>query len=209
MSEKTHLELSALVDGELPRAQAHRMLDAVIGDESLRERWRRYHLVSDALAGRRSEVAGADRLGERIRADLTHEPVLFTPRTRQAFRLGPIAGAALAASVALAAVLTTGSLLEHRPGADVASVTQASPPTRSAAPVSGGAAPARPARGLAVANAGQPRLDATLARMSWNDSRPAVEARLNGYLLNHNEYLAGGVRGMLPYARVVGYDARN
>ena len=44
--------------------------------------------------------------------------------------------------------------------------------------------------------------------MMWADARPAVEARLNGYLLNHNEYLAEGVRGMLPYARVVGYDTR-
>jgi hypothetical protein len=50
---------------------------------------------------------------------------------------------------------------------------------------------------------------AALTRMTWNDAAPAVEKRLNGYLLNHNEYLSGGVRGLLPYARVVGYDPRN
>jgi hypothetical protein len=81
--------------------------------------------------------------------------------------------------------------------------TAAMPDTAAA-----GASGARPTAPLAArSNKGVPRTERT--RMTWNDARPAVEARLNAYLLNHNEYLAGGVRGMLPYARVVGYDARD
>ena len=45
-----------------------------------------------------------------------------------------------------------------------------------------------------------------LARMTWNDAAPAVTNRLNGYLVTHNEYLSNGMRGMLPYARIVAYD---
>ena len=40
----------------------------------------------------------------------------------------------------------------------------------------------------------------------WNVS-PEVEARLNGYLVNHSEYVGYGMQGMLPYARIVSYDS--
>jgi len=65
--------------------------------------------------------------------------------------------------------------------------------------------PPAPEPGVADAARGTPEALAA-TRLTWNDARPGVEARLNGYLLTHNEYLAGGVRGMLPYARIVGYD---
>ena len=41
--------------------------------------------------------------------------------------------------------------------------------------------------------------------LRWNVQQPAVERRLNTYLLQHNEVLRNGMRGMLPYARIVGY----
>ena len=40
----------------------------------------------------------------------------------------------------------------------------------------------------------------------WNES-PEVAARLNGYALNHTEYVGYGMHGMLPYARIRGYDS--
>jgi len=45
-----------------------------------------------------------------------------------------------------------------------------------------------------------------LGTLQW-DAQPEVEARLNGYLVSHSEYLGNGMRGMLPYARIVGYDS--
>lgn len=42
--------------------------------------------------------------------------------------------------------------------------------------------------------------------MHWDVSRPGLEARLNGYLVTYSEYMGNGVRGMLPYARIVAYD---
>jgi hypothetical protein len=39
-----------------------------------------------------------------------------------------------------------------------------------------------------------------LTRMTLNDTRPEVEERLNSYLLDHSEYLANRMRGMLPHA---------
>ncbi len=42
----------------------------------------------------------------------------------------------------------------------------------------------------------------------WNVGQPALEARLNGYLVNHSEYVGYGMGGMFPYARIVGYARR-
>ena len=44
--------------------------------------------------------------------------------------------------------------------------------------------------------------------MRWNVSQPTIESRLNGYLVNHSEYLGNGMQGMHPYARIVGYNER-
>jgi sigma-E factor negative regulatory protein RseA len=44
--------------------------------------------------------------------------------------------------------------------------------------------------------------------MRWNISQPTIESRLNGYLVNHSEYLGNGMQGMHPYARIVGYNER-
>ena len=42
------------------------------------------------------------------------------------------------------------------------------------------------------------------ALLRWDVGEPAIETRLNSYLVHHNEFLD---RGMLPYARIVSYDA--
>ncbi len=188
--------VSALADGELAPAQARRTLDALLDDPELRALWRRQHLVGAVLAGQREPVAGGDDLAERVRAALDAEPTVLPVRRGVTWRLP--GALAVAASAAVLAVLVAFGL--------------AGEPERAAAPAISAADPL-PAAPLAVATRDPAPADATpsaaTTRMTWNDAGPGVEARLNGYLLNHNEYLAGGVRGMLPYARVVGYDGRN
>ena len=44
-------------------------------------------------------------------------------------------------------------------------------------------------------------------RRPRSDAAPDAEARLNVYLVNHNEYAGNGVRGVLPYVRIVGYQS--
>lgn len=197
--------LSALVDGELTRAQAERVLDAVLRDPELREQWRRHHLIGAVLSGQTAAPRYADGIAERVAAVLAADAAprgpRYSPRYRRAWR-----PAALAASLAVLAVVVGLHLADGGRDGDTLPTEQATaamPDTAAA-----GASGARPTAPLAArSNKGVPRTERT--RMTWNDARPAVEARLNAYLLNHNEYLAGGVRGMLPYARVVGYDARD
>jgi sigma-E factor negative regulatory protein RseA len=41
------------------------------------------------------------------------------------------------------------------------------------------------------------------------DTGPALESRLNNYLVNHNEYASmNSVHGVLPYVRMVGYEPK-
>ena len=54
-----------------------------------------------------------------------------------------------------------------------------------------------------IATASEP---AIMAGNRWNVS-PEVEARLNAYLVNHSEYVGYGMQGMMPYARILGYDS--
>lgn len=41
----------------------------------------------------------------------------------------------------------------------------------------------------------------------WDRLQPTVEARVQAYFLQHNEVTRNSVRGMLPYARLVGYES--
>ncbi len=45
------------------------------------------------------------------------------------------------------------------------------------------------------------------AAIRWDVARPAVEDRLNSYLVHHSEYQSAPMHGMLPYVRVVGYNS--
>lgn len=199
--------LSALVDGELTRSQAERVLDAVVRDPGLREQWRRHHLIGAVLSGQAAVPTYAQDVAGRVAAALAVDAAPKGPRYPPRYRRAWLPGA-LAASLAVLAVVAGLHLTDERRDTDTLSPEHA----RAAVPDeatagTGGAQPTAPPLAARSSTDVVQRTERT--RMTWNDTRPAVEARLNAYLLNHNEYLAGGVRGMLPYARVVGYDARD
>ena len=205
--------LSAWVDGELPEARAVRLLESVSADPRLREEWRRHHHASALISG--DATLPADDLAERVRAALDAEPVPMAPRPRTVARPGR--GLALvAACMAVAAVVVTLGLQDGPDAPEPIRTVEAPkeaiestvPATVTVAAAT--ATTASPPETTVAQRSDEAVADpAALTRLTWNDARPGVEKRLNGYLLNHHEYLAGGVRGMLPYARIVGYDSRN
>lgn len=69
-------DISALLDDELEPGQAGRMIDALRRDRELREAWRIYHLIGDAM--RHSPCCEID-LSEKVMARLEQEPVLLAP----------------------------------------------------------------------------------------------------------------------------------
>jgi len=169
-NEDIRERLSALMDGELQPGEAARLLEQVADDPELRRVWARYHLMGDAL---RSELccASSEPVAARVRGALAAEPAPARRVRQPPGALRPVAGLALAASVAALAIVGMGLVHEPEPPPRQA-MTQAQNPLR------------------------------------WDVQEPAVEARLNAYLVNHSEYVEGGLPGLLPYARVVGYDEK-
>ena len=122
---------------------------------------------------------------------------------------------ALAASVALAAVLVSAPRFE---GARIApeqvagADSEAAPSNRAGAPrvspVSDDSLSVSPEMAELLARLAQrPQTGLQQAGIRWNTSQQ-VERRLNNYLLNHSEYISTSPRGMMPYARIVGYERR-
>lgn len=189
MSEEKHEALSALVDGELSPNDGQRLLDQVLEEVSLKRRWRTYHLIGDVMRKHVIDQKGLNGPIDDANA-VTPKPNIAGGKIAG---LHPLAGLALAASVALVAVL--GIFALNDTGKAPVEVAQTS--TRIQVPVPAGSEPVSVVAGA---------VGIDLARMTWNDATPAVTNRLNGYLLTHNEHLSNGMRGMLPYARIVAYD---
>lgn len=110
--------LSGLMDGELEARDAAAVLEAAKRDAELRERWRQYQLIGDALKG-----GGALHrdITARVMDALEDEPVVLAPR-RTAHRDWPRMALALAASVAGVALVSwvaLGPRNENRAAADL------------------------------------------------------------------------------------------
>ena len=193
--------LSAFLDGELEDPARDGIVDALYEDPELRRTWERFHLIGDAMRGT-GPVPGADAVARNVSTTLAGESVVrLKPRARRS-RLHPLAGLAIAAAIAGIAVLGLHRL--DGGGAQPPQIADASRP-ESAAAVSAPAAPDRPE--VHVASVAERSAGAETSRLQWSGVAPDAEARLNAYLVSHNEYAGDGVRGVLPYVRIVGYQS--
>jgi hypothetical protein len=113
MSDLLHEQLSALIDGELPAHETALLLKRLHGEPALRERLGRYRVCGETLRG--GQVQAREDFALKVSALLVAEPChAGRPRVqgRPARRyLRPVAGFAVAAAVAGAAILVLG-----RPG---------------------------------------------------------------------------------------------
>lgn len=198
MKDKLKEEMSALVDGELGSRSTRETIDVLLQSDELQLHWSRCHVVRDVLRHKVYPDAG-DQLRDRVRAKLADEALHFPPRRLmpRGWRgtLKPVAGLALAASVAVVAILAVRGP-QQLPGAPQ---TVQAPATRVAAGTASTIIPVSTTAEHAIR-------PAALKRLQWNTTEPAVANRLNAYLVNHSEYLGGPMSGMHPYARIVGYD---
>ena len=129
MIESTRERLSALIDGELDQAEAVRLLDEVTRNSELQRTWEQYHLIGDALQGHMAPGLAMGDLFERVRRQLEAEPVLYQLRVFRLPGLRPLAGFALAASVAVVTVLGLQAfVLESGPGVTQVARQEASAP---------------------------------------------------------------------------------
>lgn len=195
-------QVSALLDDELRREEQTLLLRRIARTPELGAQLGRYALVREAM--RRNTPERVDvRLTERIAARLETEPALNVAQrsTRQRW-LRPIAGMAVAGSVAVVSLMVWPTAEENLPTGglpQVADATLPSPQQPSALPVADMRRVAGGSTG-AVEEQGWDRLD------QWDRLDPHVQDRLSDYLINHSEHTPiARFGGMLNYVRITNY----
>ncbi|MBK8534777.1 MAG: sigma-E factor negative regulatory protein [Candidatus Competibacteraceae bacterium] len=177
-------QLSAMVDGELQDIENDLALRRLSRDRDARDRWERYHLISDALQDHLPAMIDTD-FAARIRQAIAAEPLPLPGAKPLPTWYKPVTGFALAASVVLMVLFGLKlTQTDIQPTAQLAAATPALPISATALPIQ------------------------TVASIQRSDpaSEP-VEARLGSYLVNHNGYASmNSMHGMLPYVRMVGYQ---
>jgi hypothetical protein len=107
MNDAIKMQISAFVDGELPQNEAELLLLRLCQDGELRQQAAEYMAVGRIMRGERT-VAGMARLRQRIAAELDDQNVQQEPSAASAPPsrfVKPLAGFAIAATVALVALL--------------------------------------------------------------------------------------------------------
>jgi sigma-E factor negative regulatory protein RseA len=196
MTATKNERLSALVDDEADSFEVRRLVDELGKHPEDLAQWGRYHLIGDAIRGGLNRSAPAD-FASRVSALVEQEPTLTAaPRQAGHSLLKPVAGVAMAASVAVAVlvgVMNVGGAPENTLPA----------PALAERPVTGPLA----VEGIVQVAEGEPAGPVSSAPVSQTPrvSRLDVpDARLHSFIVNHAEHAAG--QGLMPYVRVVGYE---
>ena len=184
-------QVSALVDGELRGDELQSLVDQAKADEELGLRLERYALIRDALHRNLPEQVATDgSLAERVSQALESEPAHQIPQTgepvpapRSRRWVAPIAGMAMAASVAVVAVVIW--------------------PTNQ---------PQQGAGNAVMAERSQPQVQGiqtvSTESIRWDRLDPDVQARLDGYTVSHDEQAATRQMGIMPrHVRMTGHGA--
>lgn len=176
MNESSRENLSCLIDDELDRKGRKFLLRRLAEDTDMKAAWNRMHMVRACL--HQEKLATSD-LVSRVAAALDGDPSPQAPLLTRWVR--PLAGGAIAASVALMAIVgINSSMLERGPGGandaeQPGFVSQSTaldePFTRSAVPV------------------------------SYDEDRRAQRQRIGSYVLRHHQ--AVGNSGFISYVPIV------
>ena len=183
MSDKLKEQLSAMLDNELDEQEYELLIHRLKQDRELQSMWSRYQVVGEAMRRNLVNTTTID-LVNKLRKQIDQEigPEAGSGvRTRGARLLKPVAGLAIAASVATMAVVGMQNMTLNQEDVPVSRLAQAEP-VNSIRRVSG---------------------------THWDMQQPETEMRLNGYLVNHSEYTSNiSLQGIINYARIAGYDSQ-
>jgi sigma-E factor negative regulatory protein RseA len=193
MNHKTTDLTSALLDGELDPETEQRAITALLdsGPDEV-ARFARYHLIGDVIRGESSVLATS--VAGKVQQALVDEPVILTPRPRRSPQwLRPVAGLAVAASVASAAILVAPQLMTTPDAGPESVQVAAQQPRTAAAPV--------------LVAARQTPVSSETAR--WHALDKDLEARLNRLVIEHQEFGGRtGINGPVPHIGLVSYGTR-
>jgi len=181
MNDKTD-KLSSLMDGEVRDQDA--WFERLAKDPEMLQTWKRYHIARDAMKGQLSEHPKLD-ISAAVRDAIKDEPVIFTPvwkRLSPRYLMKQAGGLAVAAAVGTIAVLS------------LQQTQLVSPDNSVIAKAANNTVTLQQNKIRQVSFTTREKLDA------------AVEAKLSGYLVNHNEFSKSTrVSGVMPYSRIVSF----
>ena len=197
-------KLSLLLDDD-SEANVNAVLDEVMADVNLQYRMRRYQIIGEALRNELPQAIDTDfhhsvmvKIREQSASfevtDKVSDQVKVVPlQARAWFR--PFAGLAVAASVAVVTVALW-QPLQHQgtlPNDGLVSVDQQKIEQLAGQQVGGSAVPVS----TRIHNG---------TRWKLEHESPVLQRKLNAYLVNHTEY-SNSMQGLIPQARVAGFDA--
>ena len=211
MSDLLNESLSQLMDGETEDADG-RIIDDLLHNPGRRDTWWRYHLIADVLR-HDTELLAHRNLAGRISAALEAEPFILAPRPLwQRNWVKPVAGFAIAASVAVVAILG----LQQSSMVTTDSVSQM-PQTVARTSVQIPETVSRPIQELTqiptpIVRHFKPQAQLASVETREEEISPVsspVYSRMNSYLLNYNEYRSTEtqMQGMLPYVRIIAHES--
>jgi sigma-E factor negative regulatory protein RseA len=199
MSQQIREQLSALMDGELPKDETAFLLRRLTNDRTLLRQWSNYHLGRQALRRQELVVLRAD-FADTVLTRIGDEPLQRSGRGGHALRW--ISGGAIAASVAVFALMFSGP----RQGGD--EVTEQ--------PLA--ALPASPVTGTPIVSSGvkagevraplvSPVIDVQPASVSsegFSSPDAPMDPRLQSYLIRHYDAAGdAGQSGLMPYVLLI------
>ncbi|MCP5142414.1 MAG: sigma-E factor negative regulatory protein [Chromatiales bacterium] len=185
MSDPIREQLSALMDGELPAGEQDLLLRRLDADPALRAWWQRQHRAREVLRNEASPYMEVDLAG-RVMAALDDDSgfVAETVKPNGASWWRPVAGLAVAASVATVAII---GVQQFQSQGDAPMLVAERLPT-SGTPLWASRENSGITRVVAAADEGRLR-----------------DPRLDAYLASHAEQaMMLGSGGWLPYSRLVG-----
>lgn len=195
-------KLAYLLD-DRPGEIAAAAIDEAVADVNLQYRLRRYRMIGEAM---RNELPAAIDTGfhasvmARLRAETATDSTAQAGQSRAAAsawawtRFKPFAGMAVAAGVAVVTV-SLWQPLQQQDNVELATTQQQKFEQLAGQPVSGSAVPV------------STRIKPLGLRWKVEQDTPDLQQKLNAYLVNHTEY-SNSVQGLIPQARVAGFDAQ-
>jgi sigma-E factor negative regulatory protein RseA len=179
---------SALLDGEVSDFEQRRLVDELLKDEEAQGQWMRSSLIGDAMRNELPETVSLD-FADVIRQQIDQEEEYQAQGSAPSW-FKPAAGFSVAAMVAVVSVLSLQSMVGYEQ-----STTPVPTVVSSAAPPS------------AVDQSNFRLASSPAPSVQQGVSSEEVQQRINRYLVNHSEYASRP--GMLPHARIVGYEQAN
>jgi sigma-E factor negative regulatory protein RseA len=187
------------MDGELDDANSDIILNKLCKDENEKQRWHRYHIISDTLTSKLPDSLNLS-FSASVMSAIENEPAIFAPKSTnhsKSFLSRRFAGAAIAASVAVVAIMSVNVNIQPEQTPQLAQMPTSDEFVRIAKQ--------KPA--MSPVQAGTPAMTVS-SHSNTNQSitRPIVkmDPKLQQYIINHSQRISGGqLQGILPYARIV------